>query len=237
MISAELVPNAERVQRFADQVRREYEGASIIPEGIPERPPAPEDKGDFVRIGLRFLAAPEIFVDSPSSDTYYPGILGIGRSIAIGEEKYLIRTAEKSFKAQRLRTKAEMFDHLERIRKSKLTVAFMPIAYFTDFHLSPDSRSRISYKNGIRYLKFGVHEVKVFWSNRYVELDRFLFLAEGSAEWIAKPDPKNGQKVRVNVAFDRRSGKFDVTAETVARLNILDRKLGFAFTLTEKPSQ
>jgi hypothetical protein len=37
--------------------------------------------------------------------------------------------------------------------------------------------------------------------------------------------------------FDRRSGKFDVTAETVARLNILDRKLGFAFALTEKPLQ
>ena len=42
-------------------------------------------------------------------------------------------------------------------------------------------------------------ELVVFWPKRFVEVDRFLFPAEGSAEWMAKQsDPKNDQKVRAN---------------------------------------
>lgn len=239
MSTEHFAPSPDRVKKFTEGVVREYEQHSIVKRCINWRIASPDEEGEFVRIGLRFAAKPETFVDELSlgGTVYHPEIFGIGRSIAIAEEKYILAQAEKSFETQEVETRANMVDHLRGSFPFTPAVAFIPIAYYMELHKSVDPQFRIQYLDGPQgYLKIGDSKARVYWSNRYVEFDKFFFLASGSAEWIVKPDHETGSWVRVKVQTGK-PGEFDVTAETVALFKPLDLERGIIFALKERPPE
>lgn len=230
-----FVANPERLDQFKRAVRKDYDDTSIIREIADYRKAAPDELGNFVRIGLRFYAKPDIFIEEYAKpDTYVlPEILGLGRSIAIGEQKYFMSEIEKSFTTKKVDDMIEMARCLEGVPDLDLTAAFVPIAYFMDLHFPENPICRVSYEDA-RYLIIGDKKARVFWSNNYVEFNKFYFIGKRSVQWIVKPD-STGHWVRVTVNPDVQSQKFDVTTETVARLEVVDKRFGLALLLSKPP--
>jgi len=230
-----FIANPERREQFERAVRKDYDESSIIRKIADCREAPPDESGNFVRIGLRFYAKPDIFIKdyAPSHTFVLPEIIGLGRSIAIGEQNYFMSIIEKSFTTRKVDDMIEMAHCLEDMPGLDLTTAFVPIAYFMDLHFPENPIYRVSHEDA-RYLIIGDRKARVFWSNNYVEFNKFYFIGKGSVQWIVKPD-STGHSVRVTVNPDVQSQKFDVTTETVARLEVVDEKIGLAVLLSKPP--
>jgi len=63
---------------------------------------APPTASDFARVGRRLYVKPEVLIDefSAGETNYSSQILGLGHSVAIGEEKYLISQLETNLKPE-----------------------------------------------------------------------------------------------------------------------------------------
>ncbi len=237
MSNPDLIPDPSRVKRFVNTIHLDYDSQSIIRKSIPYQEADAQATDNFVRIALRFYVGPENLTETYSGSTYYaPEVHGVGRSIAIGEERYLIEQFKKAFETKDVATKAQMLDYLERSPLLNFTAAFVPIEYFMDLHKSSDPRLRVEYEGTFRYLKFGRTKLRVFWSSNYVKFDEFFFLTEDSVKWLVKPDPETGHWVRVSIVPDKKAWKFDVTAETIAYVRVLSPEKAFAFRLAEHPT-
>jgi hypothetical protein len=231
----------QREQTFSIDVRREYDRATIVGNAFEPKNVDLQAKDEFVRIGRRFYAGQEVFVEEMSNGgtSYSSTIMGIGRSIAIGEEKYFISKLAQAVSVVGVGTKQEM---LEKVATSRFTfsAAFMPIDYYSDFHLSPENVGRngtIQYEDDGRFLIVGERRIPPFWSSKYVEFDRFFFISPNSFEWLVKPDEKTGHRVRITIVPDEAKRKFDVTCETVASMRIIDTGAVLSFKLEQPPTR
>lgn len=232
--------DAHREDSFSIDVRREYDRATIVGNAFAPTNAYAEEKGDFVRIGRRFYARPETFIEELSKgDTSYSStISGVGRSIAIGEEKYFISKLSTAVKTITVETKKEMLDSIGSSRL-QFSAVFMPIDYYADFHIPLDSQSlngTIHYEDQRRFLVIGPHRIPPFWSSKYVEFDRFYFITANSLEWLVKTDGKTGHRVRISIVPNDDKGKFDVTCETIACMRIRDPEAAISFKLEQPPA-
>jgi len=233
-----LKADPRREETFSNEVRREYDQMSIVGKAFEPHDVKVEEKDDFVRIGRRFHAGPETFVEEYSrrgEKSYSSTILGLGRVIAIGEEKYFISKISNAFRTVTAATKDEMLDFIES-QAYRFSAVFMPIDYYTEFHSFPPQRGSIWYGQSERLLMTNKYGIRPFFSSKYVEFDKFFFITPESVEWLVKPDPRTGHRVRVSVVPNDEVRKFDVTCETVASLKIRDREAGVAFKLKEPPT-
>jgi hypothetical protein len=226
--------SVDRIRKFTENALKEYETSSVVKGNFNWRAARSNERGGFVRIGWRFLSDGKPFIDEYSrGDNYYaPEILGVGRSVAIGEESYLIRQLEKFFTPKKSLTRAQMVATIESVSEP-LTVAFVPIEYFKEFQLTPPSGMTWDYRVGVKYMKIGHHRMKVYWSHKYVKFSRFMFLAQDAIEWIVKTDPKSGQWLKVEVTPEKMK-KFVVNLETVALCRLANKEHGIAVNLHEK---
>jgi len=236
MTSSDVSLSPRRARSFSEGVREEYDRATIVEKAVPWRPATEEDREKFVRIGRRFYAGPETFDESYSTGerSYSARIMGVGHSIAIGEEKYFISSVTESLPLTNVQTQAQMLDQLDA-SPIVFEAAFLPLKYYMDFH-EPDSRARISYDGGpMGFLRIGRSRARVFWSSKYVPFREFVFIGKGAFEWLAKMDPGSHHRVRVKIELNVRAKKFDVVCDTVAYLKDPDRSQALSFAVHDGP--
>lgn len=224
-----------RLQQFTSNAIREYEWTSVVKQNFVSRQAETNENGRFVRVGHRFLSDGRPFLDEYSLGNEYfsPEIFGLGRSVAIGEEKYLMKQLQRFFQPIECASKLAMIARLSTT-EPPLSVAFIPLEYLNDFYSIQTPGMRLEFETGRTYLIVGHHRMRIYWSNKYVKFAQFFFLARDSIEWIVKPDPltESWLQVRVEPTGMRQ---FEVTVETIALCNPGNINHGISFNLQERP--
>lgn len=222
-----------RVDLFTRNVREEYDKGSIVRQDwvVRSRLATPSDKFPFVQIGVRYLADRAIFED-PS---YYPGMLGAGRSIAIGEEQYLVKTLLKQVTTK---VKSDDFGQmaiLEACRRAgpdfHPSAVFVPLAFHYALHIGKIPGIRLVFHDPIHDSRGTFLECsglddrpRVFWSNKYVPFHEVIFVDRNLGEWVVKSADTHWIVVEMKPAKEKT--KVDVTVKTIAYLNVLDPRAG-----------
>lgn len=83
MSTRSVVPSPRKLETFSTTLKEEYTRYSVVGAGIEWHEATVDTSGEFQRIGRRFYAERGIFLDDP---TYSAVFVGLGNSIAIGEE-------------------------------------------------------------------------------------------------------------------------------------------------------
>jgi hypothetical protein len=236
-MKANIELSSERLRKFRDSLRREYDASSKVKEFLTIKFAREDEDGRFVRIGQRFSSDGKPFVDAYSRGGHYysPEIFGIGHSIAIGEDKYIIAQLQKRLKLREMQTRSEMLDYLMQFGELEFTAAFIPLEYYMNLHDLRNTNFNISYDGPKPHVRVGGQSVRVFWSNKYTPFESFFFVTKSSMEWLLKRDPESGHAVRVSVGLHPESEKLTVSVQTIAFLNFLNAEQAFAFTLKEQP--
>src|SRR5207245_3550732 len=182
-----------RVEAFKRDVRQEYNRYSIIRKIFRPREARDNEKLRFVQIGMRFFAGPEIFIDSYSTgeNTFASTIIGVGQSIATGEEKYLVRLLQTKISNEDVAETLSFETVSKSLRKHGLespTSVFVPLEFYSVLHLGKYAPLRVAYKNYDPFLVLGSTSIPMYWSNQYVPFDRFIFIGSDLGEWVVKPE-------------------------------------------------
>jgi len=232
-----LAPSPSRLEKFTTHAIKEYESTSIIKPNFVWRPAEADENGDFVRVGHRFLSDGKPFLDeySVGGEYFAAEIFGLGRSIAIGEENYLMQKLQQFLHPSECASRSQMISQLEAMTEPVLSIAFMPLEYYRDFNMIQTPGMKLEYETGRTYLRVGVHRMRIYWSNRYVKFSKFLFLARDAIEWVVRLDPSTQSWLQVNVK-PTRAKKFEVTVQTIALCKPGNLNHGFVFDLEEKPT-
>jgi len=81
-------------------------------------------------------------------------------------------------------------------------------------------------------------ELRVFWSNKFVTLDRFIVFDSAYSLWKVKPDPDTGHRLSVAIGeLPEEPGAVAWLAETVARYELMDRDAFLAVPATGQPGE
>jgi hypothetical protein len=220
-----------RWERFVVSTRREYEGETVrIRRVIGSRVAGESDVLEFRQFVQHFLVGPEVLVDAYSEgDTYTsPEIIGLGRNIAIAEEKHIVECLLKGI-ANRTTVDTVTADTLvEVVRKFDLQpdAVFVPIDFVTPIMMLQLKGIRFTRKESEDLLSIGdIAPLPVIWSHQYVQFKEVIFLEKALGEWLFKPD-ENANQLWVNVASERKEGKFEVTVKSIAGYNIKNPRKG-----------
>jgi hypothetical protein len=226
--------SAERWKRFVTAARKEHVSMSRKTTAIPFRPAQPADVLEFKEFCQRLLLSPDILIDAYSAgDTYTsPEVIGFGRHIAFQEERYLIHRllgviANKT-RISRL-SGHEIEDAIQYFRIIP-SIVFAPIEYFTPLHMDPRLGMQITYDQDGEHLAVAKMRIPIFWSNVYAPFKEFIFLESGLGEWVFKPDNESNW-LRMDLSPERRNGKFEVTARTLAEFLVKDGEKGLIVTI------
>jgi len=230
MVELKCILSKRRIEKFKENVRREYDQDSIIKAAFSWRYATPSDTIPLVQIGARFLAEPNIFIDSYSAGGVYtvPEMVNLGRSIALGEQKYLIEMLQRGI--QKVSEQQSFtFEVISRAVEDvgpgfKPNAAFIPLDFFVPLHTSKEAEGRILYEGHDCFLHLGSFKLRVFWSSNYVPFGSLIFVDKELGEWIVKLDPKDKHWVTINI--ESANEKVEVEAKTVARYLILEPKAG-----------
>jgi hypothetical protein len=221
--------SVERWNRLVTSARREHAGTSRKTMAVPHRPAQHSDILKFKEFRQRLLVGPEILIDAYSAGGTYtpPEIIGIGRNIAIQEEGYLVRKLADAIanktRISRLSGR-EMEDAILHCRINP-NIVFAPIEYYTPLHIDPHLGMQIRYDRGRERLAIGKMTMPIFWSNTYVPFNEFMFMESGLGVWVFKPDNESNW-LWMEVSPERKNGKFEVTASTLADFVVNDKNKG-----------
>ena len=221
----------DRWERFAVSARREYEGKiARISRAIGFRVVKESDDVKFRQFPQRFLVGPEVLVDAYSEgDTYTsPEIVGLGRNIAIAEEKYVVECLLKGI-ANKTTLDEFTADGLARkVREFNLCpeAVFVPHEYMLPIMMSKFRGIEVTRKGSDEFLSIDdIGSLPLVWSTQYLQFKEVVFLEKALGEWIVKPDEKSN-RLWVNVAPERKERKFDVTVKSVAEYVVRDPTKG-----------
>jgi hypothetical protein len=232
-----------RWERFAASARAEYEGEiSRIRKTISFRVAKEADYqvAEFKQFGQRFLVGPQVLVDAYSAgDTYTaPEIFGLGRNVAIAQEKHLVDVLLKGI-SNRMSLKEftadTVTDAIQEVGIRPDTV-FLPLDYFSPVAMSKVKGISLAFEGRDEFLLLGKMRLRVLWSNKYVPFSEMIFVEKNLGEWLVKPD-QNSHWLRVELAPGRTRGKFDVTIKTIAEYVIDNPAKGLVIEMQNPSSQ
>lgn len=222
----EVDRRSTKLENSIRELRKVYERASIIPEATNHRPfvEGADDPSGFTQIGVRHLVPKEWF-DSESN--FYPDITDMGRSVAIGEERLLFQSVTTSVSGAPRRTSKvlpeDVNSSIEALasRGFSATVMFAPIELYTTIHSwrNENKTPFVRYPAGpIAYFVSGGRTLRIFWSNKYVPLDRIIIYDKSYGLWLVKPDTGTKHYLRIEPKESERDHtKLDITVRTVAK--------------------
>jgi hypothetical protein len=224
-IRKKLIP--EKILLLASSIRRGYESTTKIKTICAwRRHDALKDSHlRFVHCHV-YIAFPGSVLRDPSS---HPDFSEIGRSIATGEENYLItRILEESETRPKLEVSYEsLCDEIDSFRKEvgQPSALFLPLGLYSEVHRWIDvkrRRSCLMYVDGqVRLVLRDNTEIAIYWLRKDVPDDHVIIYRRRShGEWVFKPG-----KLTDTLTFELRrnrknKAKVNLLAETVASYNI-----------------
>jgi len=211
--------DGRRVLEFKHNIRSEYSRYSVVQRILHARRSRDDRDLAFVQIGSRFHIPASILVSPQGFELdVAPNVVGIGQSIAIGEENYLVRSL-RSFISNKEEVEDLSFEtvvgSLNMHNLSRPRSALIPLSFYSALHLGKFEKMSVDYDQYDPYLVLGKKRVRVYWSNNYVPFDEIFFIGNEIGEWVVKPDPSDQEDLTIEVQGER-DGKFDVVIKTVA---------------------
>lgn len=188
----------EETRNLVNRIREAYERDSTIGDMTIVRRYSERLHRDqhFVQIYSRQKIPAAWLTDSIYSlDPFYDDV---GTSIAVGEKNYLIKQLEKYAETETHTIEAfdlnEIINGIIELRQAgnmhlKL---FIPINHYVEFHSAirnyPPERIDMHYERGREYLSVNRgYSAQVFWSNKFIDLEKVLIFDHGFGSWIVKP--------------------------------------------------
>jgi len=219
--------SASRLMRGMESIVHGYGEASVIKEVIDCCPfiknvDKPEN---YYQIGLRTLIPKDWFEDKSN---VILELSEIGRSVAMGEENFLVKKIQEESQASVTRTIKEFtLDSIEsairEIEKNGFSpsVLFAPVEFYVEMHgwkLAP-GKMAIQYPRGSRpfLILDQLTSLKIFWSSMYIPLDKVLVFDRSFAKWIVKTEPNTGEYIQVGIKDSEDPDKVEVTAKTIVK--------------------
>lgn len=199
-----------------------YYKSSVI-DKIVQTGDASESDENFQKMYKRTYIPEEWFV----KENVYPDLVfkQFGSGIATSEKKYIIEEILKNDEIQRSTSDIINF---ETIREKLLsfsrngirpTVMLAPIEYFTKLHTDWRESSHLRIVT-FHDIAISEHPYKIFWSNKYVPFEEFIFLDKSFGEWISKPS--FNERLSVTISESDREDQLDLLIFTTLKFRILD---------------
>src|SRR2546430_253642 len=224
-----MEPERSRVLEFKRNVRAEYGRYSVVKKIMNWRQSIDDEGLRFVQIGSRFHVPVEVLVTPRVGDPdVAANIIGIGQSIAIGEERYLVRQLQE-FIARRDRVEHLSFDSvigsLSRGNLRELKSVLIPLTFYSAIHLGKFDKLHVDYEDYNPFLVLGPIKIPIYWSSNSVPFDELIFIEDTLGKWVIKPDPIDGESLTIEVQ-GVRSQKVDVVVKTVSSFSRDNSKAG-----------
>ena len=223
----------EQVRKFIHNVRAEYEEDSIIWNRfvVESRAATRLDRFEFVQIGSRFSFDLEVF----TSSSHYPGLIGAGHSVALGEEAYLVEMLDRQISRRIEKNNLSSQTIVEALREMgpnfHPNAVLVPIAFHNPLHLEEIPGLKLVYdphelrhRGPILKIDKSLETPEVYWSNKYVPFDSLMFIDKSIGEWVVKT--QNGHYLTVEVLRAGKADKVGVVIKTVPYLNIVTPERG-----------
>jgi hypothetical protein len=178
----------------------------------------------FKKFG-RWTYIPEDWFTDP---TIFPDMVfaEVGRGIALGEEKYIIKQILENKEIESKQTVkfdyAELLSLAEQLGFSENMFLFVPIEYFVPINVDWTlKRRQIRIEKNDFYL--GDLKIKVLWSSNYLKFDKIILAKKTFGRWVAKPNVRNRLEVEV-MESKQKMDQLELKAQTVFNFRIMDAR-------------
>ena len=222
--------DSEMVDRCREGIIQTYMRDRIVPEFLNVRTYKKEKDEDlkFRWIGLRYLIDRSWF----TSPTMMPEFSDMGRSIALGEENYLIKQMiefGETKQVERIDFEALRLAISEFKKEGYCpTSIFIPIEYFVQLHDWPGSYEStgfraVHYAEGQAYFVIDSEtKLRIFWSSKYVKLEHFVVIDRKFGEWVVKPD-ESGDLLTVKIEESKeKKDRVEVLVQTFFNFRVIE---------------
>jgi len=229
LILEALPLDSAKVDKCKTEIIRTYTQETIIPEVISFRTYEEEKDKDlkFKFLGQKYLLEREWF----TSPIAIPEFSEFGKSVALGEKKYLI---EQMIKVQEARVLEQIsFEVIKSFVNNfkeagyQPTSVFIPIQWHRELHnwwrIEENKRRMIiEYKNGQAYLVVDPNtKLRIFWSSDAVKFEDFIIVDKGFGEWIAKPEDGNILSVSI-MESEKERNKIELLVKTLFNFKVVN---------------
>jgi len=216
--------NSEKIDRCKAGLIESYMKYSIVPKAV-ETFDYNDDLHsnlDFANLGIWTYIPKEWFTRADiAPDLFFEEI---GRDIAIGEEKHLLKRILEDTRIRRREldeiTYNKIIAKLLELGDIANTVLFIPIDYFVKLHTEwTEEVGRLVVSMNKLYV--GSHQLDIFWSNKYVEFDVFIIARKSFGRWIAKPSIDSRLSVEIAESAEREE-RMELKVQTTFHYDVLN---------------
>ncbi len=214
------------IERCRKLIRATFERESRIQLLAHTREYQPKQDGDldFTNIYLRHIVPKKWFVEYSISPDLFCSQLG--RHLAIGEEKFLVERI-KDYSREKPATRAE-FEVAEFFKivsgfvdeGFSTPVVFAPLDFYVRFATWRDATRPfgqiMEYSETGQFLLFRNLRIPIYWSSKYIELNRFMIVDKTFGTWIFKPGNMNSRLTVEIKPYETDKSKVDILVVTKA---------------------
>jgi hypothetical protein len=217
----------EEIKRSEKLVRDAYYKASVIDQLVNVR--NAEDEQNFLKLGRRIYIPKKWYT---REDIYYDVALEqLGRNIAFSEKKFIIEQILKNERIKRISLPeinlTVLKEQIQRMADETNTypeILLAPVDYVVKFHDWYRSiKDHSFHMETFDKIIISGHTYKVFWSNKYIPFNEFIFANKRYGEWIAKPSAND--RFYVKISESDREDKLDLMMYTTFRFSMLESKM------------
>lgn len=211
----------EKIEHCKNLVYESYRNSSVIDKIVRIRDADVSD-GDFIKMYKRTDIPKEWF----TREDYYPDLVfrEFGSGIAFSEKKYIIDEILRNREIERLAVQTIDFNTIKETSISfsqngiRPTVMFAPVEFFTKL-LSDWRESSDLQINTFEDIAIAGNPYKIFWSNKYIPFNEFIFIDRDFGEWVSKPN--FNERLSVSISESDRTDQLDLLIFTTLRFRIL----------------
>jgi len=178
---------------------------------------------NFIKMYKRTYIPKEWF----TREDVYPDLVfkQFGSGIAFSEKKYIIDEILRNKEIKRSAVQTVDFNTLKETSISFLqggvrpTVMFAPIEFFAKLHTDWRENPELQITT-FEDIVIAGNVYKVFWSNKYIPFNEFIFVDRNFGEWISKPN--FNERLSITISESDRTDQLDLLIFTTLKFSILD---------------
>jgi len=152
----------------------------------------------------------------------------IVQSITMGEYRYAvnnINSIEENIIISETSPNKEIINEaiVKSMNYSIPDFIIIPVEFFVDIHkwgmpiTNKKHYSTIFYEDNMPFYRFGSYNLKILWTNKYIDFNNIIIGSKHNSMWIYKPDKPTGE--RLTIKFERTPQKDTLLLQTVFKFH------------------
>jgi hypothetical protein len=211
----------EKIKKDEELLKETYYKASEIEKLVTVRNPQPNEQ-DFLKFGRRIYIPKEWYI---RKDLYYDiALRRLADNLALSEKKFIIQKILEEEKVNRIIlpeiNSASFKQNVRTIveNRESPTILLAPIDYFMDLNLNWVRQDRDFRVEKFDKISIQGHSFTLFWSNKYIPFNEFIFLNKNYGEWVAKPSIN--ERFFVKISDSDKPDQMDLQMYTTMKFSI-----------------